>query len=87
MRVGVPKEIKENEFRIGLETRGKSCPRCRRHPRIGRRTPDMVGSTLTGFDRVLLADIGGTNARFALLNRRRDRPDFAYQGGGAAGIH
>ena len=29
----------------------------------------MVGSTLTGFDRILLADIGGTNARFALLNR------------------
>jgi glucokinase len=29
----------------------------------------MVGSTLSGFDRVLLADIGGTNARFALLNR------------------
>ncbi len=29
----------------------------------------MAGSTLTGFDRVLLADIGGTNARFALLNR------------------
>ncbi len=29
----------------------------------------MVVSTLTGFDRILLADIGGTNARFALLNR------------------
>jgi glucokinase len=29
----------------------------------------MVGSTLTGFDRILLADIGGTNARFALLNQ------------------
>jgi glucokinase len=29
----------------------------------------MAGSTLTGFDRVLLADIGGTNARFALMSR------------------
>ena len=29
----------------------------------------MVGPTLTGSERVLLADIGGTNARFALLSR------------------
>lgn len=29
----------------------------------------MAGQPVTGFDRVLLADIGGTNARFALLNR------------------